>query len=291
MTATVADVTQIFPATFTAKGLIAALYTHFNTVSTRFSVAASNGASNDEGLLLTCDKAGEPWNIALRDGGTTNMRVSIDAEGDMDDPGGTGVLPTGYTDWSGTVFENVFSLAGGAVGCKTWIMEMPDAFFVRLTNSANTFGLQIGHWGRVEALWDAEEFEQLGRTGLGLHAGQPGRVSTSATSGFFITTLNSLAHVRTGEWSSTKLGHENFTASQNNELERPSPICLTTDNANGSTYDDTMGYMKYCRKRNQASRAVNTRLESTPSDQAWIHDNYVASTTSYVYPWRKGVSP
>lgn len=291
MPATLADVTNITPASFTAKAIIQAMYNHFDSASTRFTVEASNGPSNDEGLLLSCNKAGEPWRLAFRDGGTTNIRVSIDAPGTMNDPGDTANPPSGQTDWSGTMFENIFNSSGASAGSKLWLIEMPDAIFLHLTNNTNTLGLQLGHWGRVETLIDAEEDLDIGRTGLGLHAGQPSRESSTTTSspGFFIHVGNSLCHYETGSWQPSRIIGATYISAHTGPYDRPTPLLMAADHGASSNFDDTTGLLKYVRRRG-VNRLPHTRLES-PSGQAWIHVNYQAVVGFSCIPWRVGVLP
>lgn len=144
------DVTTMTAGGTTAADFLAALETAFNN-STKFTVEGSDA----NGFWISCNKAGEGWELALSDdSGAIDIAI---------DPNATFTSSTTVSDtsaWSGVQLAVDFDATNSTT---FYLVELPDAFFVLWVNASTSDLSEAMHAGRIfgGTRWDFPD------TGLG----------------------------------------------------------------------------------------------------------------------------
>jgi len=206
MAGLVPTATEIFPATFDAAGMLAALYTHMNGTSTDFNVDDANTTTNtgDEGITLGPVATGQDFQINLRNNGGTIIEVSIEPTGLITDAGdSTPTAPTGTTaDWSdeGTWDVTDTEVGSVAAGTKVWVIETDDHFTVLVSTSINTAYANGVHIGRIYQPI-IQNADTIGQDGLGFLVGNPANPAVGGSTDWISGTNDSRLHYETDLWS------------------------------------------------------------------------------------------
>ena len=300
MAALVPIVTNItsLVAAYTASGVIDGIRDHiFATSGTSHLTIDAYTAT--EGLTIGFVEAGEVHQVNLRKSTATEIAISIEPTGSITNPGNsTPTAPTGTTaDWSGAHFEGLWNVTLGtpAVGSKVWCVEVPDAFFIVITTSANTAHASILHAGRIANSWTSSSAPSAGQDGLGYMAGIPdnGNGSTSDWAGTGVPCCS--IHWATNEWTDhiswalTAATTQVPSAAHTSYRPLP-PILLQATDIMGTTSDGAYGPTRYIRQAAATATPMN-KIDDPGSNQSWLYYNDTVVIGSELLIWDKSVTP
>lgn len=272
------DVTKITAASGDADDMVSALYTHFNTTSTKFSVKQGAGVA----FTLDCELAGEDWEVNVRsDGAATNIKALLDPLGNITDAGDTSTAPT-LTDSSESSGEvNLMTLAATR-SPDLYVIELPDAFIVLTMNSGKT---QLSEGMHVGKIWRSIPFanpvDELGMLGDWLDFSS----YSSAHSYWLGASGPSLVYVDAGTWKrpTTPLAANNETYAPSGK-RWPGAIMLSIEDISSSFDRAYAGYLRYCYFSPEGTTSSIGDTEDGTNDH-FIYAEAGVSTTKFLLPW------
>lgn len=288
----VTDITSRL-ASWSESEIIDAINDEIVANSTLLAIDDYNAA---EGVTIGFTTSGEGQQVNLRKSAANTIQVGIEPSGSITDAGDSvPTLPAGTSaDWSGERAWDT-SLGSPSGSSKLFLVELPDAFAVVITDSTNTWQIQAGLAGRISISINSADAAAQGQDGLGYHFGAPDNVDGSGGDWIGPTSPCSTLHWATNEWSD----HITWAlapsvadvASPADTTYRPLPpgVYRATD-IDGTSSDQTYGPSKYIRGVN--STAVPKSLVSDGgSNQAWMHYNDTSSSENEAIIWDKTVTP
>jgi len=297
----VPTITQITPATWSANDIIAAISTHFNGVSTRFT----RQYSGTDAMVIRSDLDTVPQ-YSLRATSSSVITMEIEPSGSLSDAGNTSTRPAGASaDNSGTRPFTIGSLSGSS---KLWVVELLDAFFLFFTSSTGTTWQPGLHMGRVYVPDFPDIDEPLGRDGLGMLYGVMN--AGNSTGSYLILYQNNtypdtdygLVHDGTNRWNPPSIDNTtsaigSYSTGDNITYQpylRPYMYrAMILSQAGVGAPSLSIGRFKYI-FRTGSARTPLTRIDlNNSTDLAFIHagENGGVGTQVTVFPWLRGVVP
>jgi hypothetical protein len=283
--------------TWNAQGIINALRAHIaasGALHIRDDVSIVN-----EGITVGFVDAAETHQVNMRKTATATIAMSVEPSGSITSPGTSApVAPAGTSsDWSGNHQEPNWDVTPGtpAAGSKLWCVEVPDAFFLVITNTANTLHTTIMHAGRIADSFNSSSAPAAGQDGLGYMAGVPDNGSGTVNDWLGTSCPCSSLHWATGEWSDhiNHLTAPTTTWAADTALVgyRPlTPSILVATDINGTATDGNYGPARYLRV-SSTNASPMTLNNDTASNQGWMRYNDIVTTGCEHMIWNKTVTP
>ena len=284
-------------ATWDAAGIIDAFRDHIFNDTTHLAIDDYNVG---QGLTVGFLGAGLNYQVNLRKSASGNdfIKPSIEPSGSITDAGNdTPTAPTGTSaDWSGERLGTDVTVGSPGAGSKVWVVELEDAFFLLITNTANTFHTYGLHAGRIYVSFLSSDAATAGQDGLGLLSGQPYYLGSSADDWFGTAVDDGTLHWATNEWADHAIVALNPATADSPApafvTYRPlAPIIAKCIDIEGTSADGIIGPYKYL-KFSDLSQVPKTIVADGASNQGWMHINKTATITpAPKIIWDKTVTP
>jgi len=294
----VTNITADVTLPVTASGMIDGIRAHILATSgtTRLTIDAYTAT---EGLTIGFVEAGEVHQVNLRKSAAGTIAVSIEPTGSITVPGTSApVAPTGTSaDWSGAHQEPNWDVTLGtpATSSRIWCIELPDAFFILITNSTNAVHLSCLHAGRIANSFNSSSAPAAGQDGLGYMAGYPdnGNGTTSDWMGTAVPCCS--IHWATNEWTDhiswfvTPAATHAADPAMTGYRPLPPGLAQATD-IGGFTTDASYGPFRYLRTAGVTALPLN-KIDDPGSNQSWLYYNDTNVVGAELLIWHKLVSP
>jgi hypothetical protein len=289
------DVTLLTASANTMTAYMTAMRTHFNGVSTKFTLKA-NGHTNDAFTLVPA-AAGEDWEMNFRRTTSLLAQVLIDPLENVTAPGTTGVAPT-LTDSSEASPEvQAFNVVGsGAEDVDFYVIEMDDAIFVLFLDGVGpTHTPRVMHAGRIYVPYftDGVNGDHYA-DGLGILGYIPRFVNASLNGVGYMLSAQAIGRARSSQttWHGTAADPHSSTLAigRINAIERIRPLAPFSFLNVDTSIDSDVGFTRYiCQRRIAVS--PGTLFDAGVGKDAWVAINYTNVTTAFIFPWDRNVSP
>lgn len=284
--ATIPTITEETPASYAEATVMADISAAITADANHSVIDTANGGA--DGIIYTPASASYSYYTSIRRDGAGKLLFGISPAGAITTAGGPSLAPAGTTsDWSG---EAELDLALFSSGSKLWMKSLEDSLHFEWTNAADTVVLRLVQLGEIWIPWDLDD-PSRGVDGLGILCGQPALHATGTNNDAILSdTTQSRVHYATDDWQAAAFQTLSYPTADDGPNYKPVPYLVIVDHTSGTTFDHTLGYYKYYRRKTQ-TRVNKTRIESTVSDQAWKHISGLTTVTETVDLWRKGVAP
>lgn len=275
-------VTKATAAGGDADDLVSEFYTHFQ--SSGLFTPKSGVSNSADAFVLGCNKSGEDWEVCIRRSGTSDIIISMAPDGDYTDAGDASTAPT-VSDAGNFSGEITISLAATRAS-DLYIVELDDAFFILLMNSAKTQIAEAWHIGRV---YDSIKYRRPVDE-VGILAGYLD-FSSSSTAGFWLSTAaESLLYINAGKWVTPSGSVISGAFYGSDGAREPAPVIGQFTNLSGANDRPHAFYLRYVDIAPESSTRPPGDTEDGTDDHFLYVESNTTGNTRFLIPWDNTVA-